>query len=605
MQPLPTSRTAWRVVAVAAVTALAVGAVAAGASAASLFNDDFEDGNSSGWSKSGGTWTVVADGSLALRQTNATANLARVFAGQTGWTGYGVQARVRPLSYATDGFVGIAARAAGSTSFDRLLLLPGRVELQAVRSGAVTVLAATPVAVPAGTWATLRLEVDGGTVRGLVNGALVGQGTSQAASGRIGLQTYRATASFDDVAVADGGTTPAPSPTTASPSPTPSTSSPPPASPSPTLTTSPAARELFVAPAGADANPGTIDRPLATLHRAVELATPGTTIALRAGRYAPATNIRIMKDGTASAPYTITAYRGENVVLDGENMPHTPAPLDASIPNLERGVLHIEADHWRIVDLDIVNGPYAIFCRDCSTNTFDRLVTRDNYESGLQIQGASSNNQVINLDSHGNRDPRKNGESSDGLAIKEGSGTGNVVRGARLWNNSDDGFDAWEFLSPITIEGSVAWGNGFNRWNLPDYTGDGNGWKLGGGDEDLPAGHIVRNSIAFDNAVGGFIDNANPGALHLDRNTAWRNGGTGFDVADARATLTRNLSVANRTAASLGASTSTGNSWDLGGTWSLVGTDPSVITGPRTASGAIPSTTFLRPANGADVGARI
>src|SRR5207244_4437050 len=142
------------------------------------------------------------------------------------------------------------------------------------------------------------------------------------------------------------------------------------------------------------------------------------------------------------------------------------------------------------------------------------------------------------------------------------------------------------FLSPITIENSVAWGNGFNRWNLPDYTGDGNGWKLGGGDEDLPAGHVVRNSIAFDNAVGGFIDNANPGQLVLDRNTAWRNGSIGFDTADADATLTRNLAVANPTAVSLGSSSSSGNSWDLGGSWSLVSTDPSTITGPRTSSGA-------------------
>jgi hypothetical protein len=101
-------------------------------------------------------------------------------------------------------------------------------------------------------------------------------------------------------------------------------------------------------------------------------------------------------------------------------------------------------------DVEIANGPYAIFCRDCNDNIFERLITRDNYESGLQIQSASSNNQVINLDSYGNRDPRKNGESADGLAIKEGSGSGNVVRGARLWNNSDDGFDAWLF----TVVGS-------------------------------------------------------------------------------------------------------------------------------------------------------
>jgi hypothetical protein len=312
-----------------------------------------------------------------------------------------------------------------------------------------------------------------------------------------------------------------------------------------------------------------------------------------------------MKSGTAAAPYTITNYAGERVLLDAEQMPHTPAPLDASIPNAERGAIHIEASYWRISGIEIAHGPYGIFCRDCSNNVFDRLVTRDNYESGLQIQGASSNNQVLNLDSYGNHDPRKNGESADGLAIKEGSGSGNVVRGARLWNNVDDGFDAWEFLSPITIESSLAWGNGVNRWNFPDFSGDGNGFKLGGGDEDLPAGHVVRNSIAFDNVQGGFIDNANPGAMRLERNTAWHNGGTGFDVADAQATVTANLAVANRVQVSMGASTGSGNSWDLGGAWTLQSTDASVVTGPRTSSGAIASSPFLRPANGAAVGAAI
>jgi hypothetical protein len=59
-----------------------------------------------------------------------------------------------------------------------------------------------------------------------------------------------------------------------------------------------------------------------------------------------------------------------------------------------------------------------------------------------------------------------------------------------------------------------------NRWNFPNFSGDGNGFKLGGGDEDLPANHVVRNSIAFNNIAGGFIDNAKPGSLTLQRSTA-------------------------------------------------------------------------------------
>jgi len=367
----------------------------------------------------------------------------------------------------------------------------------------------------------------------------------------------------------------------------------------------PPTNSLYVAPSGNDSNPGTLASPLRTVQRAVDLAQAGYTIYLRGGTYAPSTNIQLLKSGTASQPITMRNYNNERAIIDGENMPHTPAPVGGSIPRPERGAIHIEGENWRLIGLEIIRGPYGIFGLDTSFGIYDRLITRDNYESGLHLQGASGNNQVLNLDSFGNRDPRNRGESADGLAIKEGSGSGNVVRGARLWNNSDDGLDFWEFLSPVLVENSLAYGNGFNRWGIPNYTGDGNGFKLGGGDEDLPAAHTTRNSMAWDNSAGGFIDNANPGALLADHCTAWDNGGTGFDYADADGTLTRNLAVANRTNVSLGSNSSgSNNSWNLGGTWTFVSTDPSVITGPRQADGSIPSSTFLRPSNGADVGAR-
>ena len=615
------SRRLLRVVApAAALVALASVAVfaATSASAATLFSDTFEDGNADGWSRSGGSWAVGSDGSRVYTQSNSGSELARVFAGQTGWTDYAVSARVKPLAFGSAGrYLGVAARSGGSTSFDRLVLTDSnRVELQSVRSGAVTVVGSAALTVSTGTWYTLRIEAQGGALRGYVNGTLVASGAgSQSGQGRIGLQTFHTSASFDDVTVDTLGSTPTTAATSRPPTSAPPTTARPttagPATEGPTSpppTTPVPANTLVVATNGNDTGAGTLAAPLATLGRAVTLATPGTTIALRAGTYPFSANVQISKDGTAANPYTITSYNGEKVVLDGENLPYTPADVDTSIPNASRGLLHIEADYWRVRAIEIIHGPYAIFCRDCNNNVFDRLVTRDNYESGLQIQGAASNNQVLNLDSYGNHDPRKNGESADGLAIKEGSGTGNVVRGARLWNNSDDGFDAWEFLSPVLIESSVAWGNGYNRWNLPNYTGDGNGFKLGGGDEDLPAAHIVRNSIAFDNSAGGFIDNANPGAMVLENNTAWRNSGAGFDVADCSCTVNRNLSVGNGTAVSPGSSRGSGNSWNIKSSWStsdLAGTDSSTITGARNADGTIRGSTFLRPTAYPDLGARI
>ncbi|WP_256363059.1 right-handed parallel beta-helix repeat-containing protein [Streptomyces sp. TRM70350] len=359
---------------------------------------------------------------------------------------------------------------------------------------------------------------------------------------------------------------------------------------------------LTVATNGDDANPGTVAAPLRTIQRAVDLAEPGTVIQIRGGTYDPSVNIRIQKSGTASQPITMRAYGGEHVVIDGEKMPNTPAPLGESYPRIERGAIHVAGDWWRFEDLEIINGPYGIFAIESDNNIYRDLVTRENYETGLHLVLDSSDNQVINLDSYGNRDPRKNGESADGLAIKQGTGSGNTVVGARLWNNADDGFDSWEFLSPIRIEDSVAWGNGVNRWGFPEWEGDGNGFKLGRGDTD----HVVTNSIAFDNAVGGFIDNGNTASLRLENNTAWDNGGSGFLFNRSTSTLNRNLSVSNGSGVHLGPSGGSGNSWDIKDDWSnadLVSTGTSTIKGPREADGSIPATDFLLPRDHPDLGA--
>jgi hypothetical protein len=368
-----------------------------------------------------------------------------------------------------------------------------------------------------------------------------------------------------------------------------------------------AATTLYVATNGNDANAGTPAAPLATIQKAVSLVTAGGTIAVRGGTYPLSTNIQITKSGTASAPITLTGYQSEKVIIDGEALPYTPGAVGSTIPSAGRGAIHMEASYWRIAGLEIVHGPYALYCNNCTGNVFERLVTHDNYETGFQLQGASANNTILNLDSYQNRDPRKNGESADGLGIKEGSGSGNVVRGARLWNNVDDGFDAWSFSSPITIVNSIAYGNGYNRWNIPNFSGDGNGFKLGGSGGTGPAaGHSVSNSMSFSNAAHGFTDNGNTGSIVITRSTAYKNAKTGFDVdGGSKSKLTADLAVGNATAVALGSSTASGNSWNIGGTWSLLSTDSSTITGPRAADGSIPSSTFLVPANGAAVGAKI
>jgi hypothetical protein len=40
------------------------------AEAATVFSADFENGSTSGWSKSGGTWALATDGSQVLQQSD-------------------------------------------------------------------------------------------------------------------------------------------------------------------------------------------------------------------------------------------------------------------------------------------------------------------------------------------------------------------------------------------------------------------------------------------------------------------------------------------------------------------------------------------------------
>jgi hypothetical protein len=212
----------------AGVTAAALFAgTGTSAFAATVFSDDFNDGDASGWSKSGGTWSVLTDGSGVFNQASAGSELARQFAGQTTWTDYQVQARVKPTGFGSStGLVGLAARSTSSTKMYRLALLgSGRAELQAVNGSQITAIGSASLAISTGTWYTLRIETSGSTVRGFVNGTQVGSGSnSLAASGRVGLVTAYAGASFDDVTVDSGGGT---TPTTAPPTSAPPTTAPP------------------------------------------------------------------------------------------------------------------------------------------------------------------------------------------------------------------------------------------------------------------------------------------------------------------------------------------------------------------------------------------
>ncbi|MEU9465492.1 right-handed parallel beta-helix repeat-containing protein [Streptomyces avermitilis] len=322
----------------------------------------------------------------------------------------------------------------------------------------------------------------------------------------------------------------------------------------------------------------------AQLQSAVANAAAGTVIQVRAGTYYPTATLKSTADGTSSAPITLQAYGSEKVRIDGSKLP------------AGSWLAGIYGDHWTVQNLTWQNSPAQGFVVTSSVGgVFKNLVTANNGDSGFTLRGDdTTNNLVQNLDSYGNYDAAGHGQNADGIAIKFGSGTGNKVTGARLYNNSDDGLDLWQFSSPVTIEHSWSYGNGRNRWNDPAFEGNGNGFKLGGG--GVTVAHVVNNDAAWDNTLNGFTENSNTGAILLNRNTAYANTEAGFYFATGKARLAKSLAVSNKGGPDkLGASTvSAGNNWDGGVfTPSLKSTDASTAYGSRSSGGSLPSTTFL------------
>jgi hypothetical protein len=100
---------------------------------------------------------------------------------------------------------------------------------------------------------------------------------------------------------------------------------------------------LYVAPSplGNDANAGTITAPLATPQRAVQIATNGASVCLRAGVYQITSTIQIGR------PLTLKAYPGEAVRLSAGVLESDPA-----------SVILVGANKVTIRDLEITGGSF-------------------------------------------------------------------------------------------------------------------------------------------------------------------------------------------------------------------------------------------------------
>jgi fibronectin type 3 domain-containing protein len=182
-----------------------------------LFSDDFQDGNDNGWTKSSGTWAVVTDGSLAYRQSGTSAD-SNSRTGSSSWTNISVQARLKPIAFnGADRYVGVMTRVVNSNHYYFFALQNGNRLLIGKRAGSSPITLATKsFTFSTGTFVTLRLDANGSTLTGFVNGTQqLTASDSEFTAGIIGGATFFASASFDDFLVTsiDGGGGAPPAPT--------------------------------------------------------------------------------------------------------------------------------------------------------------------------------------------------------------------------------------------------------------------------------------------------------------------------------------------------------------------------------------------------------
>jgi hypothetical protein len=240
----------------------------------------------------------------------------------------------------------------------------------------------------------------------------------------------------------------------------------------------------------------------------VSVSSPGNLIYLRGGTYTTSATISISSshNGSAASPIRLQAYPGEHPILD-----FSPQVFSSS----NRGI-NLSASWWHFYGLEVEKAGDKGINISGNSDIIEFCVAHNCSDTGIQIRQPGSSNLILNCDGYHNCDGPTLGENADGIDAKlAGLGPNNVISGCRTWENCDDGFDLYAAPFPVIITNCWSFRNGTNIVNVTGFAGDGNGFKLGGG--NIAAANSIFNSLAFDNPQNGFDQNDNSAGLTVDR----------------------------------------------------------------------------------------
>lgn len=381
----------------------------------------------------------------------------------------------------------------------------------------------------------------------------------------------------------------------------------------------------FIAANGSDeTGDGTIDHPWFTINKAWSYMKPGEIIYMRGGTYYyNETQNLTVKLGTAGNMLKLYAYQGEKVIIrPSSSFTATRGVYVRSNFVHMKGPMEI-CYYEQVTPTEWYNGITAYSSNDC---IFEQIDVHHN-GFGFSIGGISTRNLVLNSDFHHNYDPitaittNVPYGGSDGLTIRVADPSSvNTIRGCRMWNNSDDGFDGWYNSGMLIFEDCWAFNNGYREDGITEG-GDGNGFKMGPLVADPWTGfetehkRTMTNCIAFNNRMNGFDQNAALCVMHFYNCSAFGNGNHGF-LMNNNSTIhmiaRNNISYRNAKGAAYFTAISTvdHNTFNYNNTPNpaysvsdadFISINPAGMDGPRQANGSLPNLNFLKLAQGSDL----
>jgi hypothetical protein len=403
------------------------------------------------------------------------------------------------------------------------------------------------------------------------------------------------------------------------------------------------ASQIFVAPDGNDSNPGTIDQPVESIHKAQTLVSAGDTVYIRGGLY----NVRedqissyqnnglfacisyLDKSGTPGHTIKYWAYPDEQPVFNFSAV--KPADKRVAGIYIVGSYIHLKGLEMTGIQVTITSHTesYCIYSRG-DNNIYEQIIMHDNVGTGLRHYRGGGN-LFLNCDAYKNWDNVSEdgkGSNSDGFGCHPNPGsTGNVFKGCRAWFNSDDGFDIIRSDESVVFDSCWAFYNGYS----PSFQslGDGNGFKAGGYAHDTAdkiPNPVPRNTIRFcvavRNKANGFYSNHHLAGNDWFNNSAYQNS-TNFNMVNRESPTVDNIWVngydhvlKNNLSYQKGfgykhtayidtaQNTSEYNSFDLPITLTdddFVSLDMDLLTSSRKEDGSLPDIDFIRPVGGSTI----